>query len=243
ECHIHQYFRPQPSGLHGKITQDQGPQHGEGVGQRIRRVQGRQLQHVDQEFHHQQLGQQRQRRRLRGGEEIQPGRQAPRRADHQVPGRGNQQGDQEHRHPQDPQIRAHQRGKIEVIGLLGKVKKGGGQDHHRRRVVHHQDDAALHDAGGGGVRPLSVPHLWEGVVPLLGADGLRHALLRHGEGVGLDVLELVAQLVQQGVVHPVIQVAQRHVAVGPLADLQPLHGQVGIPDAAAQHGHVGHHRL
>jgi len=28
---------------------------------------------------------------------------------------------------------------------------------------------------GGGVRPLSVPHLWEGVVPLLGADGLRHA--------------------------------------------------------------------
>ena len=53
----------------------------------------------------------------------------------------------------------------------------------------------------------------------------------------------MAQLVQQGVVHPVIQVAQRHVAVGPLADLQPLHGQVGIPDAAAQHGHVGHHRL
>ena len=27
------------------------------------------------------------------------------------------------------------------------------------------------------------------------------------------------------------------------AHLQPLHGEVGVPDAAAEQGHVGHHRL
>ena len=31
--------------------------------------------------------------------------------------------------------------------------------------------------------------------------------------------------------------------MGAPAHLQPLHGEVGVPDAAAEQGHVGHHRL
>ncbi len=87
------------------------------------------------------------------------------------------------------------------------------------------------------------PDLRKGVVPLPGPDGLRHALLCHGEGLGIDVLELLPQLRQQRLVHPVVQVAQHHVVVAPPAHLHALHGEMGVPDAAAQQGHVGHHRL
>ena len=55
--------------------------------------------------------------------------------------------------------------------------------------------------------------------------------------------ELAPQLLQQGRVRLVRQIAQGHVGVGPSPYLQPLQGQLGIPDAAAQQGGVFHDAL
>ena len=65
----------------------------------------------------------------------------------------------------------------------------------------------------------------------------------HGDGADLHMAELAPQLLQQGRVRLVRQIAQGHVGVGPSPYLQPLQGQLGIPDAAAQQGGVFHDAL
>ena len=56
-------------------------------------------------------------------------------------------------------------------------------------------------------------------------------------------MKLLPQLLQQLPVHLVVQVAQHRVRAGAAAHLVALHGEVRVPDAAAQKRHVGHRRL
>ena len=54
---------------------------------------------------------------------------------------------------------------------------------------------------------------------------------------------LLPHLLQQLLVHPVVQIAQHDVGLGPAAHLVALHGQMGVPDAAADEGGVVEQRL
>ena len=101
ERHIHQHLRHQPPRLHGEIPQNQRAQHTERVAQHVRRVQRRDLQHVDDKLHQQQLEDQRHVVFVLHQQEPQALVEPVRLLHQQIPQGRDEHGQQQHRRPDD----------------------------------------------------------------------------------------------------------------------------------------------
>ena len=72
----------------------------------------------------------------------------------------------------------------------------------------------------------------------MGEDTLCQALLVHGQGVHMEIFNSVLDFFQQVLVHAALHVADGDVRVGALAGLHDLHGEIYIPDPAADQSGV-----
>ena len=176
-------------------------------------------------------------------DKIQPFGQGHIARDQPVPNRRQQQRRQEHHSPHQPQIAAHQRREIIVVGILGKIEQRGGQDHNRRRGVHQHKDLPLCHAGGGTVGALGIPHLGKRVVPLPRHQAFQQTFLPQRQVGDVDALQLAADGAHHLRIGFALDIAQHHIGVGGHPHLHQLHGQMRIAQTAADQRGVAHQRF
>ena len=113
--HVEDHLGHQPAHLNGEIAQNQPCHYRKGIAQHGRGVEGCQLHPIDGEFHQEDLKKNGQTGIVLHRDEGQPIGDPRGVPDQQVPQRGEKKGDEEDADPQETEIGADERRKVEIV--------------------------------------------------------------------------------------------------------------------------------
>ena len=123
--HIEDHVGREPADRNGEVPEDQPSDDAERIGEKIRGVHAGELESVDGKLDEKELEQNGERARVardhkgeRGGKDIGV-------LQDEVPGRGQNEGEQEGREAHETKVASGHRRQVEVLGLLQKIKDRG----------------------------------------------------------------------------------------------------------------------